>query len=60
MEFLSIDHINGSGLKHRQRVGYNLYGVLKREGFPFGYRVLCMNCNFAMGHFVGCPHVVLS
>lgn len=56
MEFLSLDHIHGRGNQEYKIRGYNLYGVLKREGFPSGYRVLCMNCNFAMGHFGKCPH----
>ncbi len=61
LEFLSIDHINGDGAKDRRKVkgvnvGYNIYGVLKKQGFPPGFRVLCMNCNFALGHGGSCPH----
>jgi len=61
-EFLSIDHIDGTGPEHRKQMngsrrnGANLYRWLERNGFPPGYRVLCMNCNFALGHFGYCPH----
>ena len=62
MEFMTIDHINGGGEKHRKeliaqgRSGNPLYGWLIRNKFPAGFRVLCMNCNFAIGHFGVCPH----
>ena len=62
LEFLSIDHINGGGAKHREQItgdrrnGSNLYFWLRTQGFPPGFRVLCMNCNFAIGHFGYCPH----
>ena len=62
MEFLTIDHIGGDGAEHREKInghrrnGANLYRWLRRENFPPGFRVLCMNCNFALGHFGYCPH----
>ena len=59
IEFLTIDHINGGGAEQRRRdgkVGGNLYVWLRRQGYPPGFRVLCMNCNFAMGLFGACPH----
>ncbi len=60
-EFLTIDHIEGNGKKHREEVGsggrgFVLYRWLKRHKFPKGFRILCMNCNFALGHFGHCPH----
>ncbi len=42
---LSIDHINGGGAPHRRKTGNDVYGWLKRNGFPEGYQVLCMNCQ---------------
>jgi len=62
IEFLTIDHINGSEFSSADRrkgldSGNALYRRLKREGWPPGYRVLCMNCNFSVGHFGYCPHV---
>jgi len=57
-EFLSIDHINGGGTKHRKEIlkGGNLYSWLVANNFPEGFRVLCHNCNFAIGHYGYCPH----
>ena len=58
-EFLSIDHIHGGGRAHRasiNKTGILFYAWLKRHGFPPGYRVLCMNCNFSLGAFGFCPH----
>jgi len=60
MEFLAIDHIEGGGRKHRAEIGvspgYGFYRWLKRNGYPPGFRVLCHNCNMAMGFFGYCPH----
>ena len=42
---LSIDHIDGGGAPHRKMTGNDIYGWLKRNGFPEGYQVLCMNCQ---------------
>ena len=47
-EFLTIDHINGGGTRHRAEVGrgWAFYTHLKRLGWPTDtYRVLCANCN---------------
>ena len=57
-EFLSIDHINGGGHKHRKRVGKGLafYKWFVKNNFPDGFRILCMNCNWAIGRFGYCPH----
>ena len=48
---LTIDHINGGGMKHRKLVtggsgGSRFYYWLKRQGYPEGYQTLCMNDNF--------------
>ncbi len=47
---LSIDHINGKGNIHRKRIGAvggNIfYHWLKKNNFPSGYQVLCMNCQW--------------
>jgi len=55
-EFLSIDHINGGGKEHIKSIGYTLARWLKKNHYPEGYRVLCHNCNFALGHYGYCPH----
>jgi hypothetical protein len=47
-EFLTIDHIEGGGCKHRQEIGQSsTYRWLKQQEFPAGYQVLCWNCNIA-------------
>lgn len=58
-EFLTIDHINGDGADHRREIGkstYKLHLWLKNSGFPGGFRILCMNCNFSFGMRGYCPH----
>ena len=59
IEFLSLDHIAGGGAKERKqtgRVGASHYRWLKLNGYPIGYRVLCHNCNQALGLYGYCPH----
>jgi hypothetical protein len=58
--FLTIDHIDSKGAKHRKEAGLpvaGLYKWLKKNSFPPGFRVLCWNCNRGR-HFNGgeCPH----
>ena len=56
-EFLSLDHIQGDGARHRAEVGRGaVYGWLKKNGYPEGFRVLCHNCNQALAHYGYCPH----
>lgn len=55
-EFLTIDHINGGGTKHRKEVGADIYKWLKRNSYPDGYRVLCFNCNCSIAYSGYCPH----
>ncbi len=55
-EFLAVDHIDGGGAKHRREVGRNICPWLIRHGFPEGFRILCHNCNLALGLYGYCPH----
>ena len=58
-EFMSIDHINGDGIAHRKATGqgYGYYLSILKEGYqPDKYRVLCHNCNMALGAYGYCPH----
>lgn len=55
VEFLTIDHIN-KPLKDTPRSGKSFYQWLKTNNYPTGFRVLCLNCNFALGHYGYCPH----
>lgn len=61
-EFLSIDHINGGGIRHIRSLGLKtqqqFYYWLRRNGYPEGFRVLCHNCNQSYGHYGYCPHQV--
>jgi hypothetical protein len=56
--FLSLDHVSNDGAMYREK--YNeqqIYRLARREGWPKDkYQLLCMNCNFAKGHFGECPH----
>ena len=58
IEFLTIDHINGSGAKHIKEIGgaSYFYRWLIKNNFPKGFRVLCHNCNSALGLYGYCPH----
>jgi hypothetical protein len=57
-EFLSIDHINNDGAEHRREVGRgaSICRWLKKNNYPAGFQVLCMNCNCAKGWYGMCPH----
>lgn len=63
--FLTVDHINGNGAEHRRTLGHmatgvKFYSVLKRQGWPReAYRLLCFNCNSAIGIYGRCPHLPL-
>lgn len=58
IEFLTINHKNGGGNKHRKKIGIgNFYRWLIKNNYPSGFNVLCMNCNFSLGKFGYCPHV---
>lgn len=63
-EFLSLDHINGGGNKHRIALGKNkgsrVYYWIQQNGYPAGFRVLCYNCNLSRGFYGICPHEVES
>lgn len=52
--FLTLDHVNGGGTRDRLRG--NVWGRLRKAGFPSGYRVLCWNCNWAYHKLGICPH----
>lgn len=66
IEFLTIDHVDGNGAKHRKSLGqYRKNGIrqsgrailywLKQNNYPSGFQVLCMNCNFGKGIKRFCP-----
>lgn len=69
--FLTIDHIDGGGAKHRKELGSKpascgllsgvsmaLYYWLRDNNYPPGFQVLCFNCNSAKHHLGACPHAI--
>ena len=59
VEFLTIDHINGGGTKHRKEIGVggsSIYQWLKNNNYPKGFQTLCFNCNCSTGMLGYCPH----
>ena len=59
IQFLGIDHIDGGGGIHRKQLtkeGLTIYLWLRKNKYPNGFRVLCHNCNLAMGYYGKCPH----
>jgi len=57
IKFLTIDHINGGGRKHRKEIKGHLYSWLVKNNFPNGFQVLCYNCNCGKRINNGiCPH----
>lgn len=62
--FLTIDHINNDGAQHRKSIDPKsnkgssaIYKWLKKNGYPPGFQVLCMSCNFGKYTNKGaCPH----
>lgn len=60
VEFLTIDHIDGGGSKHRKTFTGTLYQWLKNNNFPKGFQVLCYNCNQAKHIYKICPHKKLK
>lgn len=59
--FLSIDHINNDGAEHKRehnlQTGEQMYRWIRRHGFPVGFQVLCMNCQWGKRNNNGvCPH----
>ena len=47
IDCLSLDHINNDGQEHRKSIGrVNFYRFIRQQGYPKGYQVLCMNCQW--------------
>lgn len=57
-EFLTLDHVSGGGRKHREEKGTYIFRRVKDEpDLRKKYRVLCFNCNCALGLRGYCPHM---
>jgi hypothetical protein len=57
-EFLTIDHINNNGAKHRKELGGSgpLCRWIIKNNFPPDLQILCWNCNMAKSQHGTCPH----
>lgn len=58
-EFIAIDHIHGGGTQERKKKFPNsqsFYKYISVTYLPEVYRILCHNCNSAMGYYGYCPH----
>lgn len=59
-KFLSIDHINNDGNKHRRSIktfsGFHFALWVVKNSFPKFLQLLCYNCNMAKAHWGKCPH----
>lgn len=60
LEFMTVDHVNGGGTKHRRDLGGGtaVYRWIVKNNFPEGFRVLCQNCNWGRRFSKDglCPH----
>lgn len=62
-KFLTIDHINNDGAKHRKPSGGRmksdkLYRWLVLNNYPKDFQILCWNCNCGKYRNKGiCPHI---
>ena len=56
--FLTIDHKEGGGSKHRKEINNSIYRWLRKNGYPTDlFEVLCFNCNMGRQCNGGiCPH----
>jgi hypothetical protein len=44
---LSIDHVDGGGSQHRKTLkGISIHKWLVAQGYPEGFQILCMNCQY--------------
>lgn len=54
MRSLTVDHINGGGEKHRKTINvsgsYHMCLWLRKNEYPEGYQILCMNCQWEKSH----------
>lgn len=56
IEFLTIDHVMRDGAEHRKEIGNGIMAWLKKNDYPSGFRILCWNCNKAIGLYGYCCH----
>jgi hypothetical protein len=58
--FLTIDHVDNDGKRHRQEIGGDALALcrwLRDRDYPKdGFQILCRNCNYAKFSQGVCPH----
>lgn len=53
IEFLSMDHVNNDGAKHRRKTGVGMRGggdiwrYIRDHNYPSSFQILCHNCNWS-------------
>lgn len=58
-QFLSLDHVNNDGAKHRKKIGQSqIYKWAEDNDYPNTLQLLCYNCNMAKGFYGVCPHEI--
>lgn len=57
--FLTVDHIDGGGEKHRRNVGEgtHFYKWIVKNNFPKSLQLLCANCNTSKMRNRHCIHI---
>jgi hypothetical protein len=57
IKFLTVDHIEGGGRKHRGDIKSKIQIWLVKNNFPDNFQILCYNCNCGRNSNHGiCPH----
>ena len=58
IEFLTLDHVNNDGARHRLLLHGNIYRKLRLASYPSEppLQILCQNCNSAKRFARVCPH----
>lgn len=61
VQFLTIDHVNNDGAKHRKNIKTDLCRWIVNNKFPSGFQLMCYNCNCGRAHNNNiCPHKTQS
>lgn len=55
-DFLTLEHKNKDGAKHRKEIGSHIYRDVVKQGYPDIFTLLCYNCNCSQNWNRVCPH----
>jgi hypothetical protein len=56
IQFLTIDHINGGGGKHKKILNGSIDPWLIKNNYPDNFQILCYNCNF-FKYYMSLEHI---